>query len=63
MLIILIIGLLIYMYSNKKIDIVTFITFFSLSLLYRDKIGWEVSARLEDGIKSTYNWINQQLKK
>ena len=39
MLIILIIGLLIYMYSNKKIDIVTFITFFSLSLLYRDKIG------------------------
>jgi GDP-D-mannose 3', 5'-epimerase len=31
--------------------------------LYREKIGWEVSARLEDGIKSTYDWINQQLKK
>lgn len=39
MLIMIIIGFLIYMYSNKKIDIVTFISFFSLSLLYRDKIG------------------------
>ena len=39
MLIMIIVGFLIYMYSNKKIDIVTFISFFSLSLLYRDKIG------------------------
>ena len=39
MLIMIIIGFLIYMYSIKKIDIVTFISFFSLSLLYRDKIG------------------------
>jgi ABC-type bacteriocin/lantibiotic exporter with double-glycine peptidase domain len=37
-LIIIIIGYLIYLYSQKKLDLVTFITFFSLSLLYRDKI-------------------------
>jgi nucleoside-diphosphate-sugar epimerase len=30
--------------------------------LYRDKMGWEVSAPLEDGIRSTYHWIVNQLK-
>jgi nucleoside-diphosphate-sugar epimerase len=30
--------------------------------LYRDKMGWEVSSPLEDGIRSTYYWIDNQLK-
>jgi nucleoside-diphosphate-sugar epimerase len=30
--------------------------------LYRDKMGWEVSSPLEDGIRSTYHWIDNQLK-
>jgi len=39
MLIIIIIGYLIYLYINKKIDITIFMTFFSILLLYRDKIS------------------------
>ena len=31
--------------------------------LYRDKIGWESKKPLIDGMKSTYYWINQQIKK
>ncbi|MGB7843030.1 MAG: hypothetical protein WBL21_09580, partial [Salinimicrobium sp.] len=30
--------------------------------LYRKKIGWEVSQPLENGIKDTYEWIDQQVK-
>ncbi len=37
-LVIIIIGFLIHMFINKKINIVTFITFFSLGLMYKDKI-------------------------
>ena len=29
--------------------------------LYREKIGWEVSMPLIDGIKKTYSWINLQV--
>ena len=29
--------------------------------LYKKEIGWEVSEPLFDGMKSTYNWINQQV--
>ena len=29
--------------------------------LYREKIGWEVSQPLSDGLKKTYQWIKSQL--
>jgi nucleoside-diphosphate-sugar epimerase len=29
--------------------------------LYKDKIGWEPSQSLENGIVKTYNWIGQQV--
>ena len=31
--------------------------------LYREKIGWEPSQTLKDGIKMTYSWIKQQVGK
>jgi nucleoside-diphosphate-sugar epimerase len=31
--------------------------------LYREKIGWEVSSPLIDGMKRTYKWINEQVSK
>ena len=31
--------------------------------LYRNKIGWEVSEDLIDGMKNTYTWIDKQVKK
>jgi GDP-D-mannose 3', 5'-epimerase len=31
--------------------------------LYKEKIGWEPTQPLIDGIKKTYNWINQQINK
>lgn len=31
--------------------------------LYQEKIGWKVSQPLYDGMKSTYNWIEEQVKK
>ncbi|MDC1455962.1 NAD-dependent epimerase/dehydratase family protein [Flavobacteriaceae bacterium] len=30
--------------------------------LYREKIGWEVNVPLLEGMKSTYEWINEQVK-
>ena len=30
--------------------------------LYKDKIGWEVSQPLIDGMKKTYQWIDEQVK-
>ena len=30
--------------------------------LYRKQIGWEVSQTLEEGMKNTYKWIEQQVK-
>lgn len=30
--------------------------------LYKEKIGWEVNQPLEIGMRSTYTWINEQLK-
>lgn len=30
--------------------------------LYREKIGWESKKTLEEGITTTFNWINQQAK-
>jgi nucleoside-diphosphate-sugar epimerase len=30
--------------------------------LYREKIGWEVSQPLYEGMKMTYNWILEQVK-
>lgn len=30
--------------------------------LYRERIGWEVSQPLEDGIRKLYEWIEQQVK-
>jgi GDP-D-mannose 3',5'-epimerase len=31
--------------------------------LYKEKIGWEPTQSLQDGIFKTYNWINEQVKK
>lgn len=31
--------------------------------LYREKIGWEVSMPLKDGMIKTFNWINEQVNK
>jgi nucleoside-diphosphate-sugar epimerase len=31
--------------------------------LYREKIGWEVSAPLFDGMKKTFSWIAEQVHK
>jgi GDP-D-mannose 3',5'-epimerase len=31
--------------------------------LYREKIGWEVSQPLYEGMEMTYNWIMEQVKK
>ena len=31
--------------------------------LYREKVGWEVSQPLRDGMMSTYTWINEQVSK
>ena len=31
--------------------------------LYREKIGWEVSMPLEEGMIKTYSWINEQVMK
>jgi hypothetical protein len=31
--------------------------------LYREKIGWEVSQPLYEGMETTYNWILEQVKK
>ncbi len=31
--------------------------------LYRNMIGWEVSMPLQDGMRQTYSWINEQLYK
>ena len=30
--------------------------------LYREKIGWEVSLPLIEGMKKTFSWINEQVK-
>lgn len=30
--------------------------------LYKEKVGWEVSKPLFDGMKNTYQWINKQVK-
>ena len=31
--------------------------------LYREKIGWEVSLPLKEGMIKTFTWINEQVKK
>jgi nucleoside-diphosphate-sugar epimerase len=31
--------------------------------LIREKLGWDYSQTLEDGIAKTYNWIKEQLDK
>ena len=31
--------------------------------LYREKIGWEVSMPLKEGMIKTFNWINEQVNK
>ena len=31
--------------------------------LYREKIGWEVSEPLLEGMKKTYSWIAEQVNK
>ena len=31
--------------------------------LYRQKLGWAVSAPLQEGMKKTYDWIEMQVKK
>ena len=30
--------------------------------LYKEKIGWETQKKLIDGIRSTYSWIDKQVK-
>ena len=35
----------------------------SHNALYREKVGWEVSLPLRDGMMSTYSWINEQVLK
>ena len=34
----------------------------SHNAIYREKVGWEVSQPLRDGMISTYGWINEQVK-
>jgi nucleoside-diphosphate-sugar epimerase len=34
----------------------------SENTLYREKIGWEVSQPLLEGMKSTFSWINQEVE-
>ena len=34
----------------------------SHNALYREKVGWEVKQPLEEGMKSTYSWINEQVQ-
>ena len=31
--------------------------------LIRDKLGWDYSQTLEEGIDKTYTWINEQIRK
>jgi len=31
--------------------------------LYKEKIGWEVSMPLKEGMIKTFNWINEQVNK
>ena len=31
--------------------------------LIREKLGWDYSQTLEEGIRKTYNWIQSQIKK
>ena len=31
--------------------------------LIREKLGWDYSQTLEEGIRITYNWISEQTKK
>jgi nucleoside-diphosphate-sugar epimerase len=31
--------------------------------LIREKLGWDYSMSLEEGLSKTYNWINNQVKK
>jgi nucleoside-diphosphate-sugar epimerase len=30
--------------------------------LIREKLGWDYSQTLEEGIRKTYNWISEQIK-
>ena len=30
--------------------------------LIREKLGWDYSQTLEEGIRKTYNWITEQIK-
>ena len=30
--------------------------------LYKEKVGWEVSLPLSEGMKKTFKWINDQVK-
>jgi nucleoside-diphosphate-sugar epimerase len=30
--------------------------------LIREELGWDYSQTLEEGIRKTYNWINEQIK-
>ena len=34
----------------------------SHNALYREKVGWEVKQPLEEGMNSTYSWINEQVQ-
>ena len=31
--------------------------------LIREKLGWDYSQTLEEGISKTYNWISEQIQK
>jgi nucleoside-diphosphate-sugar epimerase len=31
--------------------------------LLKEKIGWEPTNKLQNGIEKTYNWINEQVKR
>ena len=31
--------------------------------LIREKLGWDYSQTLEEGVRITYNWISEQIKK
>ena len=34
----------------------------SSNLLIKEKMGWQPSMPLKDGLKTTFNWINSQLE-
>ena len=43
-------------------DLLVFVDFNSDNNLIREKLDWDYTMTLEEGIASTYAWIDEQLK-